>query len=149
MEELDPTQEDELNEEEPTDPEAKKKYKKLKDRKRKAQEAESKRQEAIEEEAKARAQLPEKYQKQRKMQLEKLATINKNIFTIFSEMDQPFRVIGAKEEKKIQQRKRRNAMLKNIQEQSKVFTRLTQQPVLPDDVKNDPKKKRQMMRTIT
>ena len=101
MEELDPTQEDELNEEEPTDPEAKKKYKKLKDRKRKAQEAESKRQEAIEEEAKARAQLPEKYQKQRKMQLEKLATINKNIFTIFSEMDQPFRVIGAKEEKKI------------------------------------------------
>ena len=126
MEELDPTQEDELNDAEPEDPEAKKKYKKLKDRKRKAQEEERTRQAAVDEEVRARAELPEKYQKQRKMQLEKVATINKNIFTIFSDMDQSFRVIGAKEEKKIQQRKRRNAMLKNIQEQSKVFTRLTQ-----------------------
>jgi len=126
VEELDPTQEDEQHDEEPEDPEAKKKYKKLKDRKRKAHEEERNRQDAVEEEARARVQLPEKYQKQRKMQLDKLTTINKNIFTIFSDMDQSFRVIGAKEEKKIQQRKRRNAMLKNIQEQSKVFTRLTQ-----------------------
>jgi hypothetical protein len=54
VEELDPTQEDELDDGEPEDPEAKQKYKKIEDRKRKAQEEERTRQEAVDEEARAR-----------------------------------------------------------------------------------------------